>query len=140
MKKKLWLTASSLLLLVLLGACTNNTEPKIEGEKISIMTSFYPMYDFTKHIVGDLGEVEMLIPSGTEAHDYEPSAKDLKKIQDSDVFVYNNENMETWVPAIDSTLKEGNVSVIKATENLVLLPGADDGHDHHHHDDEEEHG
>lgn len=140
MKRKLWITASSPFLLGLFGACSNQTtttNKESKTDKISVMTSFYPMYDFTKHVVGDLGEVEMLIPSGTEAHDYEPSAKDLKKIQDSDVFVYNNENMETWVPAIDSTLKEGKVSVIKATENLVLLPSSDDGHDHHHHHDEE---
>ena len=37
------------------------------------------MYDFTKAIVGDEGEVELLIPAGTDSHDYEPSAKDMAK-------------------------------------------------------------
>ena len=75
-------------------------------EKLSVMTTFYPMYDFTKAIVGDEGEVELLIPAGTDSHDYEPSAKDMAKIQDTDIFVYNDENMETWVPAIQKHYKK----------------------------------
>lgn len=137
MKRKL-LAFSTLLLLGGLGACSNKEDQsKDSSDKLSVVTSFYPMYDFTKHIVGDLGEVELLVAAGVEAHDYEPSAKDLKKIQDADVFVYNNENMETWVPSIESTLKEGKVSVVKATENMVLLPGNED--EEHHHDEKEGH-
>ncbi len=42
----------------------------------------------------------MLIDAGTEPHDYEPSAKDIAKIEAADVFVYNSEDMETWVPSV----------------------------------------
>ncbi len=44
------------------------------------------MYDFTKNIVGDEGDVKLLIPAGSEPHDYEPSAKDMATIHDADVF------------------------------------------------------
>ncbi|OUK19289.1 ABC transporter substrate-binding protein, partial [Enterococcus faecium] len=90
-------------------------------------------------MVGDEGEVELLIPAGTDSHDYEPSAKDMAKIQDTDIFVYNDENMETWVPAIQKTLQEGNVHTIKATEGMLLLPGSEEGHDHDHEHGEEGH-
>ena len=50
------------------------------------------------------GEVELLIPAGTEPHDYEPSAKDLAKITDADVFVYNSKELETWVPNVIENL------------------------------------
>ena len=62
------------------------------------------MYDFAKQVVGDEGEVELLIPAGTEPHDYEPSAKDLAKITDADVFVYNSKELETWVPNVIENL------------------------------------
>ena len=58
--------------------------------------------------------------------------KTWQKIQDTDIFVYNDENMETWVPAIQKTLQEGNVHTIKATEGMLLLPGSEEGHDHDH--------
>ncbi len=73
-----------------------------------------------------------LVPAGTDSHDYEPSAKDMAKIQDADVFVYNNENMEMWVPSIEATLNDGDVTVVKATEEWCL-PG-DEDHDHDDHD------
>ena len=131
MKKK-WLLGLSLIVMsVLIGACSSEKKAEKNADKLKVMTTFYPMYEFTKEIVGDEGEVDMLIPAGVEAHDFEPSAKDLKKIQDSDVFVYNNENMETWVPSIQSVLKDGDVHEIKATENMVLLPGnEEEEHDH----------
>src|SRR5699024_3962269 len=116
----------------ILASCGNQQEAANKKEKLQVMTTFYPMYDFTKEVVGDEGEVELLIPAGTDSHDYEPSAKDMAKIQNADVFVYNNENMETWVPAIQNTLKEGNVLAVKATEGMLLLPGSEEGHDHSH--------
>ncbi len=123
---------ATLVLTGMLAGCGASGEAGDSKEKLSVMTTFYPMYDFTKAIVGDEGEVELLIPAGTDSHDYEPSAKDMAKIQDTDIFVYNDENMETWVPAIQKTLQEGNVHTIKATEGMLLLPGSEEGHDHEH--------
>ena len=128
-----------LVLAGMLTACGASGKAEDSKEKLSVMTTFYPMYDFTKAIVGDEGEVELLIPAGTDSHDYEPSAKDMAKIQDTDIFVYNDENMETWVPAIQKTLQEGNVHTIKATEGMLLLPGSEEGHDHDHEHGEEGH-
>ena len=141
MKKKLLTFCALSILVGVLGACSSNhKETKDKSDKIKVTTTFYPMYEFTKHIVGDEGEVDMVISGGVEPHDYEPSAKDIKNIQDSDVFVYNNENMETWVPTVESVLKEGNVHTIKATENMVLLPGThEEEHDEHEHNKEEHH-
>lgn len=109
------------------------------SDPIEVIATFYPMYDFTQHVVGDEGEVTLLMPAGTDSHDYEPSAKDMAMIQDADVFVYNNENMEMWVPSIENTLSEGDVTVVKATEGMILLPG-DDDHDHDHDHDHGEEG
>ena len=132
MKKKMLLCTALIMLGGLIGACSSNKKSDNQSGKIKVVTTFYPMYEFTKEIVGDEGDVDMVVSAGVEAHDFEPSAKDLKKIQDSDVFVYNNENMETWVPSIQSVLKDGKVNVIKATENMVLLPGNEEEHDHDH--------
>lgn len=69
-----------------------------QKEDLTIVTTFYPMYDFTKEIVGDEGNVKLLIPAGTEPHDFEPSAKERAEISDADVFVYNSSDMEfLWI-------------------------------------------
>lgn len=137
--KRLLGVLGGLFLAGVLTGCGNNQNSADQEEQLSVIATFYPMYDFTREIVGEEGTVELLIPAGTDSHDYEPSAKEMAKIQEADVFVYNDENMETWVPAIEQTLKEGNVQTIKATKDMLLLPGSEDGHDHDHEEEGHSH-
>lgn len=126
----------SLCLSVLfLVACGNNSSSE---DEIQIVTTFYPVYEFTKQVVGDQANVELLIEAGTEVHDFEPSAKDIARIQDADMFVYENENMETWVPDLLETLDRSQLQVVNATEGMLLLPGTEE-HDHDHAEGEEHH-
>ena len=55
---------------------------------LKVVTSFYPVYEFTKQVVGDEGEVSYLIPAGSEAHDFQPSTKNVADIEKADTFVY----------------------------------------------------
>ncbi|KXT72844.1 putative zinc-binding lipoprotein ZinT [Streptococcus sp. DD10] len=125
------------LLTSALVACSNQATT---NGKLNIVTTFYPVYEFTKQVAGDEANVNLLIGAGTEVHDYEPSAKAVATIQDADSFVYENENMETWVPNLLKTLDTKKVKVVKATGDMLLLPGGEEeeGHDHsgedHHHE------
>ena len=106
---------------------------------LKVVTSFYPVYEFTKQVVGDEGEVSYLIPAGSEAHDFQPSTKNVADIEKADTFVYLNENMETWVPKVEKSINTKNTKVIKASQGMVLLPGTEEeDHDHggeeHHHE------
>lgn len=137
MKKIALLGLSALIL----SACAGGASKQDDG--LQVMTTFYPVYEFTKQVVGEEGQVELLIEAGTEVHDFEPSAKDIAKIKEADAFVYENENMETWVhEALESAgIKEEDA--IKATQGMVLLPGGEEEeeHDHgHSHDHDHDHG
>ena len=106
---------------------------------LKVVTSFYPVYEFTKQVVGDEGEVSYLIPAGSEAHDFQPSTKNVADIEKADTFVYLNENMETWVPKVEKSINTKNTKIIKASQGMVLLPGIEEeDHDHggeeHHHE------
>ncbi|UDM79469.1 metal ABC transporter substrate-binding protein [Vagococcus fluvialis] len=132
--------ASLLLLLVGISACGKQEAEKEDG-KLEIVTSFYPMYDFTKNVAKDKANVSMLIDGGVESHDYEPSAKDMAKIQNADVFVYNSNEMETWVETVLENIDTSKVKVIEASKGIELLKGSEshDGENHDEHVDEEEH-
>ncbi|MGK0607340.1 metal ABC transporter solute-binding protein, Zn/Mn family [Enterococcus gilvus] len=88
-------------------------------KKIKVTTTFYPMYEFSKAILGKEGNVSLLIPSGSEPHDYEPSAKDIAKIADSDVFVYNSNQLEKWAKKMDHVIKT-KTTVIEAAKGITL--------------------
>ena len=128
------LMALSLVLTLLLVACGQS---KKEDGKLHLVTTFYPVYEFTKQIAGDTANVDLLIGAGTEVHDYEPSAKAIATIQDADAFIYENENMETWAPDVIKNLK--TTKAVKATEGMVLLPGSEEEEEDHDHGEEGHH-
>ncbi|RPA61019.1 zinc ABC transporter substrate-binding protein AdcA [Aerococcus agrisoli] len=129
MKKMIQTSAVLFASLALLAACGQSENTADTNGKLQIATTIYPVYEFTKEIVGDAAEVSLLLPAGTEAHDYEPSARAIAQLNEADALIYHNENMETWVADTAASLKD-DVNVVKATEGMVLLPGEEDGHDH----------
>lgn len=118
--------------LVTLTACgqTNEQAKNEKSDTINVVTTFYPMYDFAKNVVGDAGNVQLLIPAGTEPHDYEPSAKDIAKITDADVFVYNSNELETWAPDVLENVDKKKVAVVEAASSIELMTGEEEDHDH----------
>ncbi|MEO1769312.1 metal ABC transporter substrate-binding protein [Candidatus Enterococcus ferrettii] len=120
----------------LLAACGNQKQDTVKNDKLQVMTTFYPMYEFTKEVVGDKGDVKLLIPAGTEPHDYEPSAKDLAKIAESDVFVYNSPELETWVKNLTDTVDTNKTAIVEASKGISLMEGSEEEgeeeHDHSH--------
>lgn len=146
MRKNSWKYIVGMLLMLAvftLTTCgqTKETEKSGKDDTIKVVTTFYPMYDFAKNVVGDAGDVELLIPAGTEPHDYEPSAKDIAKITDADVFVYNSGELETWVKDVLENVDENKVTVVEAAGSIDLMAGVEhdeeeeddhDGHDHDH--------
>lgn len=133
--KKIIMLASLMLVTIGLAACGKEEVAK-DKEQLKIVTSFYPMYDFTKQVTQDKADVSMLIDGGVETHDYEPSAKDMAKIQDADVFIYNSNEMETWVKDVLKNIDTSKVRVIEASEGIELLSGEAS---HEEHGDEEDH-
>ena len=61
---------------------------KEEENKITVIATLFPQYDFAREIVGDRGEVVMLMDPGVESHTYEPTPADIIKINKSDLFIY----------------------------------------------------
>lgn len=138
MKRKNIIRISMLLLSLLLfmTGCSNSIG-EADDERLKVYTSFYPMYDFTTKIAGDKVAVYNMVPSATEPHDWEPSASDIVKLENGDLFVYNGAGMENWVDSVLATLENKNLLVIEASKGIELLDGHehdedDHGHDHYH--------
>ena len=106
-----------------------------QAEKITILTSFYPYHEFTKNVAGDFANVKQFMPSGVEAHDWEPRAQEIQSLKDADVFVYNGLGMESYIENIIESGEFDNVVFLKASEGVELLKFEDDHDDHDDHDE-----
>jgi len=103
----------------LLAGCAGNPGGQASSGKLSVVTSFYPMYDFACKVGGDRVSVTNLTPAGIEPHDWEPSASDMIKLEKADVFIYNGAGMEHWVDSVLSSLENKKLTVVEAS---VLAP------------------
>jgi zinc transport system substrate-binding protein len=85
----------------------------------TITTSFYPLYYFTKQIVGDKANVINITPSGSEPHDYEPTTTDIINIEKSELLVLNGGTLEAWGNKIQTQFKNSSTKVIVAGKGLT---------------------
>lgn len=138
MKKRLWaLLLAILCLCITLIGCGKKKE-EVVSDKIKVVTSNYPMYDFTKRIAGDTLEVVNLVPPGTEPHDWEPSVQDIAQLEEAKAFIYNGAGMEAWVEKVLESLNNKELLVVEASQRVDLLK-AEEHEEEHHHEHEHEH-
>ena len=101
-------------------AKTQNFSNDINSAKVlSITCSLFPVYDFTRAITGNLANVRLLLKPGVEPHEFEPSALDVKALNDSDVFIFTDKAMEGWAERISRSLT--HTEIINASENITLI-------------------
>lgn len=123
------------------GGAENPPDSTVESaapaaDKLDIKVSFYPMYEFTKNVAGDLADVETLIPAGIEPHDWEPTAQDMAGISDADMFIYSGAGMESWAEQVIQSTSGTKLITVEASKGLSLIEGTEEGHHEESHDDE----
>lgn len=104
------------------------------AEKVKVVTSFYPLYDFASHVAGDRAEVSSLVPPGVEPHDWEPTLGDVTRAREADLLVINGAGFESWVDGI------GARAVINTSEGLELAHEEEREGEAEHEEAEDEHG
>jgi zinc transport system substrate-binding protein len=103
----------------LLIFASNRRQAETNG-KLTVATSFYPLYYLTKQIVGDQVNVVNITPSGVEPHDYEPTTGDIIKIETSRLLVLNGGQLEPWGDKIKKQLADsGDVVVVTAGQSII---------------------
>lgn len=85
--------------------------------RLTVLTSFLPLWVFTVNVVGDRPgvEVALLIPSGRSPHDYQLTPGDLKKINRADLFIVNGYYLEEFLESAVNKAKPG-LKVLRAAE------------------------
>ncbi len=142
--------------LLLLAGCGNSTTDTtaMANEKINIVCTTFPQYDWVREIIGDNSEkfeVSLLLDTGTDLHSYQPTAEDIAKISLADVFIYVGGESDGWVEDALKEAKNKDMQVINLLETLgddvkaeeVVEGMQEEEHQHdeeeHHHEEEEHH-
>lgn len=132
------------LLATALFGCTQNQntsdilEKENSIEKIKIVTTLFPQYDFTRQIAGDKAEIALLLPPGAESHSYEPTPSDIISINKADVFIYTGKYMEPWADKIIQSIDSDTVNILDVSSGIPL-DKEEHEHEHDEHDEHDEH-
>lgn len=120
-------------------------ENKIQdnNSKIKIVSSNFASYDFLRAIVGDNDNIELtfLLGPGKDAHSYDPTAQDLIKIQNADLFIYIGGELEKWSDKVLEALEDTDNKVICIADDIETMEekevdGAEEEEEHNHEHEE----
>ena len=152
MKKVISLILAVLLVASCLTACgSGDNPPAEETEKLQIVTTIFPEYDWVMNILGENpanAEVTLLLDSGVDLHSFQPSAEDIMKISTCDLFIYVGGESDKWVEdALEEATNKDMVVInlldllgdaVKEEEVVEGMQEEEHGHEHEHEEGEVE--
>ncbi len=115
----------SFIFLLMFSSCQLD---EYKNDKITVVTTIFPLYDFTRQIVKDKIDVKLILPPGYEPHTFDPKPRSIFEIRNADMFIYTGEFLEVWANKIIEVLDEDSVTVINSSQGIGLL-----SHDENHH-------
>ncbi|OKH27746.1 metal ABC transporter substrate-binding protein [Chroogloeocystis siderophila] len=143
------LSLVALLLLSMASGCNQATQetqaqqtqesPAPQSEQIRVVATFLPIYWFTRAVAGDRAQVEILVPPGSEVHDYQATPADVQAIATADVLVKNGLGMEDFLEGTIKNAGNPNLQQIDASSGIQTIgeispveKATDHDHDHGH--------
>lgn len=85
-------------------------------DKIKVVATIFPQYDFVRQIAGDKVDLKMLLKPGEESHSYEPTPKDIIAIQNCDLFIYVGGENDAWVEDILESVGTGKMETLRLVD------------------------
>ncbi|MBR5109190.1 MAG: zinc ABC transporter substrate-binding protein [Clostridia bacterium] len=134
------LTAIALLLSICIPAAVT-----AENKTVKIVTTIFPIYDWVREIAGSETDMEltMLLDSGVDLHNYQPTAQDILKIAQCDLFIFVGGESDEWTEDVIATAQNKDmiaISLLDALGEDVKEEEIVEGMEHeHHHDEDEDH-
>ena len=148
MKRILPILFALILALSLFSGCgqtaqNNGNNVPDDEDKLSVVSTIFPGYDFIREIAGGTVSLSMLLPPGSESHSFEPTPQDVIKIQNCDVFIYVGGESDTWVDGILDSMDTSGMIILSMMDLVDVVEEetkegmGDDEHDHDHEDEHE---
>lgn len=111
-----------IIIMTIIVMCFKTESVVKNEEKLQIVATLFPQYDFAKQIVKNKADVKLLLNSGVETHNYEPTGKDMITIlSGSDMFLYTGTNLEPWTEKIVQNLETTNCKIVNVSDGIELI-------------------
>ena len=141
-----YMITAMLFMAVFFAGCSQGSQIAGNNEKLQIVTTIFPVYDWVENVLGDNpagAEVTMLLDNGVDLHSFQPTAEDIVKISTCDVFIYVGGESDEWVEdalqeAVNKDMVVINLMDVignRAKEEEFVEGMQEDSHEHEEHED-----
>ena len=144
MNKLLCYSVGCIGVFLLLAGCSRSAETSTASGKLKIVATIFPEYDWTREILGnhvDEAELVLLLDSGVDLHNYEPTAQDLLTVGACNLFIHVGGASDKWVANALSSVPNSRrrvVNLLAVLGNQVREEEHVEGMEEHHHGHDEE--
>ena len=106
------------IFMLMMTGCSGNGEH--ENEKIKVVTTIFPLYDWARNIIGDSEDIELvlLMSNGSDLHNYQPSVNDIIKVTDCDLFIQVGGESDEWANDLVREREKSGRSNLNLMDNL----------------------
>ena len=147
MRKAISILLSLALTAGILTGCNSVSTSESGSEKLRIVTTIFPEYDWVREILGDRAdhvELTMLLDDGVDLHSFQPTADDMVTISNCDLFLYTGGESDSWVEDALANATNPDLVAMNLMEVLgdgvkaeEVVEGMQESEHHHHHEEEE---
>lgn len=110
-------------------------QDQIYEDKLQVVATLFPQYDFARTIAGDRADVTMLLPPGVETHSFDPRPSDIITMSRADMLIYTGDSMEPWSQKVIEGLEDFEGLVVDVSKGLTLAETSahEEGHKEEEH-------
>lgn len=113
--------------LIFLVSCSSTKDSEKSSGKIKIVATIYPYASIAQEIAKDKADITVIVPSGTDPHDFEPTPSVIKSINDGDLILYNGLGIDDWFNDIEKDTLDKE-KIINANEGISFIKVDPDQH------------
>jgi len=125
-------TITIVLTAMVAAAYSSILQKEMDGGKLKVVASFYPLAFFAQEIGEEEVTVRQLIPDNTEVHTWQPSFADILAVDEADVIIYNGASLDHWFEDdILSIVDSSDKIIVETTKGIKLLETEPEHADEH---------
>jgi len=119
---------------ILLASCAAPPPASVESGKLNIVATTNIVADVVRQVGGDLIDVQILLPEGTDPHSFDPTPQDIAKVADAEIIFANGAGLEDFIEDLLASA-DAKERIFEVSEGIELLEHPEDEAEH----DEEDH-
>ncbi len=95
--------------------------PSNSAGHLRVLATFFPVYDMAIGVLGNKGNVTLLVPETVDAHDFEPTPTSIRLVVTADLLIYSGAGLEPWIPQIVAAANNPKLVLVNSSAGLPLM-------------------